>query len=195
MFVLYLITFEYFNVKTRENLKNNSKTQTSLYTLNDELSKKNCNDSKIYCTNDSDCLQICANAIDIELQTQYKCSTINICTQSLLNSDNSDNQSLNKKSCNKDFGFFPVLTSDEIFQSHWTCINTRPSIFNDQQQYHQYICSGGNKDNLDHRDLFNSCKCPNTKIKVRDEFRTDIPLCIDKHQLSLFPNFTRETTN
>lgn len=189
-FILYLVIFEYYNTDVRENLKNNINTKTSITIAKDELNRINCHEKKIYCTRNTDCLQICSNAIDDELQVEYKCNEINICAQSLLTTNN-DNSTTPTVSCNRDFGFFPILTADEIFQPHWTCLNTRPYLFNDQQQYHDYICAGGDRKNLDPRYIFESCICPADRIKVRDEFRNNIPLCVEKHQLSLFPNFSK----
>lgn len=184
--VLYLIYFKYFNSKIRNNLVANTETTTSVLTDN-EIRKIDCKTKTIYCSNDYDCLQVCSNAINDSLQMEYKCSEVNICTQSpLLNSnENTDLTAI----CNTNFGFFPVLTADEIFQPQWTCINTQPYLFNDQQQYHPYVCANGNREKLDPKKVFESCVCPAQQIKVRDEFRNNIPLCVDKNQLSLFPNF------
>lgn len=154
----------------------------------DELSKINCEYKEIFCSNDNDCLQICSNAINDNLQTQYKCSEIKTCIQSKIESTKTSTEI----SCNRDYGFIPILTADEFFQYRWICLNTLPYIFNDNQEFHKYICDGGNKNQLDIKDLYNSCKCPSNKIKVRDEFRNTLPICVDKHQLSLFPNFRRD---
>ena len=186
-FILYLILFKFFNKNVRENFKRNTKTSTTIFTV-DELNKIKCDDKKIYCANDNDCIKMCAHAINTDLQTQYKCNEINVCTQSILNTEN-NSTSIH---CNRENGFFPVLTTDEIFKPHWICMNTRPYLFDDNQEFHKYICAGGDKYQLDSNNIFDSCNCSGNKIKVRDEFRNNIPLCIDKHQLSLFPNFVRE---
>lgn len=68
--------------------------------------------------------------IDDIIQTEYKCSDINICTQSLLTVE--DGNAPIK--CNRKFGFFPILTADKFIQPHWICLNTRPYIFNDKQK-------------------------------------------------------------
>lgn len=182
--IVYLIAFKYFNKNVRENLRNNSQTTTSIDTVNNELDKVDCNERKIYCTVDGDCTQLCSNPIDNKVH--YKCSKNNVCVQSQFNSEN--NESL--KSCNRSFGFFPVLKADEIFEPEWICLNTRPYLFNDNQEYHSYVCSGGDQSLLEPQNIFESCICKDDKIKVRDDLRNDIPICIYKHQLSLFPNFT-----
>ncbi|WBR61439.1 per os infectivity factor 3 [Drosophila suzukii associated hytrosavirus 1] len=186
--ILYLIIFEYYNRNVREKLKNNTTTTTSITTANDQLNRINCQDKKIYCTNNTDCIQMCSHTINDELQVQYKCSEINVCTQSLLTTEEETN--INPNSCNRQYGFFPILTADEFFQPHWICLNTKPYLFNDKQQFHSYICAGGTK-NINPQNVFDTCICSDDQIKVRDEFRNGIPLCIDKHLLPLFPNFSK----
>ena len=186
-FILYLIVLKFFNKAVRTNFKNNANTSTTIFTV-DELNKIKCDEKKVYCANDSDCINMCAHAIDTDIQTQYKCSEINVCTQSVLNIENT-NTSVN---CNRENGFFPVLKTDEILQPRWICMNTKPYLFNNNQEFHKYICSGGDRYLLDSDNIFDSCDCTENKLKVRDEFRNNIPLCIDKHQLSLFPNFVRD---
>lgn len=183
LFIVYLIVFKFYNKQVRGNLRKNANTTTSILNM-DELGKPNCAEKKIYCVNNDDCLQLCSHAIDDELQTQYKCNEINTCTQSILNSDDEQTPIV----CKKDYDFYPVLTADEIFQPRWTCLNTKPYLFNDKQEFHHYICAGGDQSKLDPKAIFESCVCGQGKIKVRDEFREFIPVCIEKNQLSLFPN-------
>lgn len=183
--ILCLIIFKYFNVKVRENLKNNTDPSP---TNTNELNRANCANDKIYCINDNDCLQMCSHATDKEFLTQYKCNEVNVCTQSKLDNENENTNIF----CNREHGFFPILTADEIFQPHWVCLNTRPYLFDDNQEYHSYICSGGDISKLKPSDIYGSCICGEGKVKVRDEFRNNIPICINKAQLSLFPNFTLE---
>lgn len=185
LFIIYLIIYEYFNRNVRKNITNNIQT-TSTQLLDENIAKIECDKEKVYCANDYDCLQICSNAISESLKMEYKCNEINTCIQSPLKTDhNSDNET-----CNIEFGFLPILTADEIFQPTWTCLNTQPYLFDKTQQFHSYICAGGDRSRLDPKNIFNSCLCRDNKIKVRDEFRNEIPICIDKNQLSLFPNFT-----
>lgn len=187
LFILYLIIFKYFNKNVRDNLKNNTEPTSSTSTIN-ELNRINCREKKIYCLTNNDCLQMCTHATDNELLIQYKCSSVNVCTQSILNNDDENTKII----CNRKHGFFPIITADEIFQPRWTCLNTRPYLFNKNQEYHSYICAGGDRSKLDPDNIFNSCNCSSDKIKVRDEFRNDIPICIEQKKLSLFPNFTEK---
>lgn len=183
--VLYLIVFEYYNKNVRENFRNNTQTTTSIFPVN-ELKRIDCGKEQIYCTKNSDCIQMCSQKND-KLQIEYKCSETNICLQSPSENDADDAT----VSCNRNFGFYPILTADEIFQPHWICLNTQPHIFNDNQEYHKFICAGQDRSKLDPKNIFDSCTCKNNTVKVHDEFRQDIPICINKHQLSLFPNFTQ----
>lgn len=183
VFVIYLVVVEFYNKRVRQTINNN--TDTSIFSI-DELKRIKCNEHKVYCIKDDDCLQICSRPLDEMLQSEYKCNEFNVCTQSVLTNEENDNpEDLN---CKRNFGFYPVLTADEIFSPYWICLNTRPYIFTNQQQYHPYICGGS--DQLDPDNLFDSCQCPDNKIKVRDEFRSTIPICIDQNQLPLFPNLT-----
>lgn len=206
LFILYLIIFQYYNKRIKTNIQDNIETKTSSSTLQDMSNKYNCTNKQIYCVKDSDCLQMCSlsnnednsgnnsnnNDNNNKSLIQYKCSKRKICVQSI-NDNTSDNNNQNSNSkilCNKKLGFFLALVSDEIFESYWTCLNSRPYLFNDKQEYHSYICAGGNRDSLDPDNIFDSCKCSDNQIKVRDEFRNYIPICIDSKDLPLYPNFT-----
>lgn len=162
--------------------------KTSTSTLN-EKNRINCRDNQVYCVTNNDCLQLCSHAIDHELLTEYKCNEMKFCSQSIL----TDDKEKPDIDCKKEFGFYPVLTADEIFEPHWICLNTLPHLFGDNQEYHSYICAGGDRTKLDPKKIFESCECQGDKIKVRDSFRSDIPICVEKNQLSLFPNFSIET--
>lgn len=190
LFILYLIIAEYYNVRVRATIAANT-TTTSIPILDEQLKRIDCKQQRTFCTADSDCAQLCTRSVDDEmLQIEYKCNDINTCTQSVRTSSGENNQHQSIK-CNRLFGFIPTLTADEIFQPYWICLNTRPHIFDSStQDYHPYICAGGNRTQLNPSNLYNSCVCPETKIKVRDEFRDGIPLCVSRNQLSLFPNFT-----
>lgn len=190
LLIIYFIVFIFYNKKIRATISENLTTETSLYPLNtnDIRRRKDCGSSQIYCSTDNDCKQICSHAIDDTLLSEYKCSDIKTCTQSILTGENNDTSIVK---CIKEFGFMPVLTADELFQSHWICLNTLPHIFNNQQNYHPYICSGGKIDRLVPQHLFDTCICNGKDIKVRDEFRSDIPICLNPEQLPLFPNFYR----
>lgn len=163
LFIMYL-TFCYRQKRQQ--------TQTNIPILENVFKRAQCDN--VYCARDDDCKQICS--------AQYKCNTINRCVQSDIDIETKP------ITCKREFGFYPILTADEIFQPQWTCLNTRPDIFDDNQEYRKYICAGGS--NLDTQNLFDSCVCGEGKIKVRDDFRGSIPLCIDSDQLSLFPNFS-----
>lgn len=186
MLLVYLIIFEYFNKKVRTNLKKNIQTNTSLIAANEQLNTIDCNATRIYCVEDSNCAQLCANTIDKQFEVEYKCGEANVCTQSPLVTGSDQRPEV----CNRNFGFLPILVADEIFEPRWTCLNTQPYLFNEQQQYHAYICAGGDRSKLDPKNVFESCVCAQDCIKARDDLRNDIPICIPKRQLSLFPNFT-----
>lgn len=187
LLIIYLILGEYFSSRIRRTLRDNTNTQTSISPIDALKNRIECDKRRIYCANDNDCLELCTRAIDDITQVEYKCNDINICTQStLINGDETTSSLL----CNRDFGFIPILTADEIFQPHWVCLNTRPNVFDNRQQYHSFICAGGNRSSLDPDRLFDSCLCPPATIKIHDEFRPGLPICVDKHQLPLFPNFT-----
>lgn len=160
--------------------------------FNDD-NKLDCDLNAVYCNIDSDCAQLCnQNAAAVTNSTvvgkAYKCNQFHRCIQSVNDNEPNINTNNNIPNCNRDFGFFPVLISDEVLGQRWTCLNTEPYIFDDKQTYHSYICAGGNRKNLNPKKLYDSCKCPKEKLKVRDEFRNDIPICIDQNQLPLFPN-------
>lgn len=156
----------------------------------DELQRvRSCNEQKTYCTKDDDCRRICSTPSTGE-NIIYNCNELNVCIQSIGAHGDDNSQTTTSVFCNRKFGFFPVLTADEIFKPHWICLNTRPNVFDDNQNYHPYICAGSDISHLNPDEIFNSCICPHDKVKVRDEFRNNIPVCIDQHQLSLFPNFT-----
>lgn len=182
--IVYLILFNYFNRKIRKNLKDNMTTETSLALVDDELNKIKCNERTVYCYSDNNCRELCHNSVTDKVD--YKCGPNNICTQSQLVAE--DIKPV--ENCNRKFGFFDVLIADEIFEPYWTCLNTRPHLFNDKQDFHTYICAGGDRSKLDPQNIYESCICSEDKIKVHDDLRQDIPICIEKHQLSLFPNFT-----
>lgn len=210
-----MIIGEYYNTHIRKIFRLNNNVDTSIVSTTssmtlttssplEDTTKINCKETLIYCNQTSDCLQLCARPFDTVDKITYKCTKNNICIQSPVNIDDSTIQSTIPK-CNRKFGFYPVLTADELFQSEWKCLNTLPHIFSDKtQDFHPYICAGGDRSKLDPANLFESCICNNNtiggnnnrtenitnKIKVRDEFRTGIPICVEKHQLALFPNFT-----
>lgn len=186
---IYLIYFKYYNQNTKDILLKNTKpiisTKMSLLDTTNK-SAKDCNKQTVFCQHDSDCMQLCS--INEAILIQYKCNEINICTQSVLENETTNNTPID---CNRKNNFIPTLTADEFFQPHWICLNTRPQLFDDKtQDFHTYICAGGNRTALNQDDIFNSCVCDENKIKVYDEFRNNIPLCIEKKQISLFPNFT-----
>lgn len=193
LLVVYLVVCEFASRRTRQTLAANAETKTTLVPLT-ELQRIDCGSRKIFCSNDTDCREICGDGgIDNDLLTQYKCSAIKTCTQTLMTGPDETTQQ--PISCDRSRGFYPILIFDEILPPRWKCLNTLPQIFDDtRQDYHSYICNGGQRQDLELTRLFDSCQCPANKVKVRDEFRNNIPICIDKDQLSLFPNFVTAAT-
>lgn len=178
--IVYLICCQYYNQRVRRKNANVSSNDVvvGIPKLEEIFKRSRCADDKniTYCARDSDCAQICQS-------DQYKCGPNNTCTQ--FDTGTTQPQTIE---CNRKYGFYPILSAaDELFAPQWICLNTRPQIFNSKQQFHKYICDGS--DQLDPNNLFETCVCRPGKIKVRDEFR-DIPLCVYRNQLPLFPNFT-----
>lgn len=179
MFFILHVIFSICDKKMREYLRKD-KISSSLEL--DEFKRIDCENEKIYCIEDNDCLHLCTRNLNL-----YKCNNFNICSQ-YISKHELDN--ISKIDCNKKFGFYPVLKVDEFLQPIWFCLNTRPHIFTNNQQYHPFVCGGTNKSRLDPDNLFESCICEPGKVKVNDEFRGNIPICLEKNILTLFPNFS-----
>lgn len=191
IFIVYAILIRYYTANTSATSSNTNQLETST-TTTDVLLQNDCNTTTVYCACDLDCEQLCTTTKNNNnaFAVKYKCNeTDNICAQSQLAVDKPTDTTL---SCNQQYGFYPVLTLDEFTKPHWVCLNTRPQLFNAQQQYHPYICAGGDYNKLDPDNIYETCKCLNNKIKARDEFRPNIPLCLFKRELSLYPNIIEE---
>lgn len=184
LFVLCILLYILFkaryitiaNLNTREFL-HLIKTNNSI----ENYTELDCAVNSIHCLQDSDCTRICAN----KQSNKFVCNAVNTCVESQSNENQPNHDS--KTICNTSRGFYPALEVSEKFGERWTCLNTLNHIFDDNQQFHSYICNGAT--NLNTRNLVSSCTCPETHIRMKDIFRPNLVLCLEKKYISLFPNF------
>lgn len=147
-----------------------------------------CEEQQIFCTSDADCAGLCKpHSSSSTFSSNYRCMPQENTCLAAPTIDGPENYE-----CSADKGFYPALVVDEILGAKWTCLNTLPYLFNDTENFHRYICAGGKlvyKNNPG--SVFADCECDAPRIKVIDEFRGNIPICIDQYYLPLFANFRK----
>lgn len=180
VFTIYLILFKYYNNKVRQNLKNVKQTETTIHSIL-PAQINDCHNKIVYCTTSKDCSHICTNANENE----FICNSSSICSQSTLSSTSANTAEI---VCDQNKGFLPTLTADEFFEPYWICLNTRPYIFNNQQKINSFVCASGKLNFRNFDTLYEDCICQGGDIKVKDILRNNIPICIQSHKLSLYPN-------
>lgn len=145
----------------------------------------NCNEQSFYCDNDSDCSDICSSD-----SVLFSCDQkLKICSPMI----EAATTNVNKREhvCNDQHGFFNVLSYNELNGFNWSCINTMPDFFNNEDDMHNFICNGG-KFSIDvthHYPRISDCKCSGETVTVVRKTNSKSPRCIDRRLLRFLPSF------
>lgn len=148
---------------------------------------RNCIDEDHFCTDNSDCFDICATD-----SVPFECNKVTLTCEPFSFEEYSVD-AVRPVNCNQSHGFLKVLSVNRISGGYeWQCISTLSKFFDKDDNMHSYACNSGQflVNAFEKLPQLSDCECgPETSRTRVKRAGNSVPRCVPTNLLKLLPSF------